>query len=205
MKLSIILAFIFSLFPSYLFAEERFELQIKPPPAWSGWKQTGSFPSERLKLDTLVPANAFPGSLKDLITVTHTWGDSQADAPFRLTNAWAQHLATSCPNLSVVPPKLKDEGVFSVAYAQFFCPKRSDSNEGSMDFAKVISTNNSAVLVVIAQRTSSYTNPVPGPIQYEDNAETIAFVEWLKSASDYLSSVHVCLKDESGTNKKCSP
>lgn len=72
MKFSTTLVLILSLFSSYLFAEERFELQIKPPSAWSGWKQTGSFPSERVQLDTLVPANAFPGSLKDLITVTDT-------------------------------------------------------------------------------------------------------------------------------------
>ena len=137
--------------------------------------------------------------------MTTTWGGaSQHDAPVRMGRAWGQHLLTACPGLTVVPPKPKLENGVVTAYMQFYCPKRSDNGQGSVDFVKVIATNETAYMIAVAQRTSSYTSAVPGAVQFEKNSETEAFVDWLKLTGEYLAAaVSVCRSTES-SKEECS-
>jgi hypothetical protein len=206
MKLSLVLAIILGMFSSSLFAGESLSLKLSPPPGWpGGWKTASDHHAEGVQMTELVPANAVVGSVKDIVTVVITRVGSQQEAPFTVTRAWGEHLKTSCPGLSVVPPKPTTEGAFSVAYAQFYCPKRSDNGQGSIDLVKVISADDSTFMVVVAQRTSSFTSAVPGAIQYDKNEDTDAFFEWLKATNDYLhTSARACRKTASDIDE-CSP
>ena len=201
-SLAVALAIALGSFSLELYASDR--LELKAPSHWVDWTRISDVPGNQFHYAEYVPANRKPGSLRDLISITITWGGSQAGAPLRMTGAWAKHLLTTCPGLSIGPPDPRTAGLFAVAYAQFYCPKRSDNGQGSVDYAKVMSTDNSAYMVVVSQRTSSYRSDVPGMVQYENNDETDAFVEWLKVTNAYLrTSVRVCRATTA--SEECSP
>ena len=185
-------------------AQDR--LQIAAPPFWTnGWKQATDHGGPGWRLTVFVPTEAPERSVKDLISITTTSGGPQNDGVVRLIRAWGIHVNSTCEKLAMVPPQPKNENGYSVGYAQFYCPKRSDTGEGSVDFVKAVASESQAYLVAVAQRTLPYTSVVPGAVSFAENKDTEAFVEWLKAVSNYLSStVRVC-RGPSPLEVKCSP
>ena len=106
--------------------------------------------------------------------------------------------------MAYVPSKTQNGNGFVVGYAQFYCPKLSDTGEGSVDFVKAFASDSHAYLVAVTQRTPSFTSVVPGSITYPNNADTEALVQWLKDMSDYLGTVRVC-RGPSPLELTCSP
>jgi hypothetical protein len=183
-------------------AQER--LQIEAPAFWQGgWTQAPDQVGAGWRRTVYKPATA-SASPKDLITVTTTWGMPQQDGVARAIQAWGAKVKSTCPGMTAIPPKPSRQDGFTVGYAQFYCPKHSDKDEGSADFVKAIVSDNTAYLVAASHVTPPFTSAGPGKIQYEDSADSDALVEWLKGISEYLLSVRAC-SGPSPLEMKCSP
>ena len=187
-------------------AQER--LQIEAPAFWQGgWTQASDQVGAGWRLTVYKPASA-PASPKDppkdLITITTTWGLPQQDGVARAIRAWATKVQSTCPGMTSIPPKPSSQDGFTVGYAQFYCPKRSDRDEGSADFVKAIVSDTTAFLVAASHATPPFTSAAPGKIQFEDTADSDALVEWLKGISEYLLRVRACA-GPSPLEMKCSP
>jgi hypothetical protein len=180
------------------------KLRIEPPPFWpGGWTQVSERVGAGWQLSVFKPANA-PASPQDLITLAVTRGESQKNGIARALGAWGTKIEATCPNVTVVPPaKPTTERGFSVGYGQFYCPKRTDKDEGTADFVKVIVWGTTAYMVAISHTTPTFTVAGPGRMQYEDSADSDALVEWLKNTSEYLLTIHACAGPP--LESKCSP
>jgi hypothetical protein len=184
------------------FAQDR--LQIVAPPFWTnGWRQASDHAGPGWRLTVLVPTEAPDRSTKNLVSITTSSGGSQSDGVARLIRAWGLHVNATCEKLTVVPPKPNTENGYNVGYAQFYCPKRRDTAEGSVDFVKAVASESQAYLIAVAQSTRPFTSEVPGAITFDDNKDTEHLVDWLKATSSYLSSVRVC-GGPSAMEVKCS-
>jgi hypothetical protein len=178
-------------------------LQIEAPPAWQGgWTLASDHGGAGWRFIAYKPANA-PAKPKDFITITSAWGGSQKDGVTRLIGSWEAKVRGTCPNMTAIPPKPRSGNGFTVGYAQFYCPRRAGTNEGTADFVKAIASETTAHLVVVSRVTPPFTSVVPGHIQYEDEADHNALVEWLRNISDYLASVRAC-SGASPLEMKCS-
>jgi hypothetical protein len=192
------------LFAASVAAQDR--LQIEAPKFWEGgWTQASDQVGQGWRLTVYRPAKASPKDPpKDLITVTTTWGGPQKDGVARAIRAWGIKVQGTCPGMTAVPPKPSSQNGFTVGYGQFYCPKRSDREEGSADFVKAIVSDTTAYLIAASHITPPFTSNVPGHIQYENSADTDALVEWLKNISEYLLLVRGCT-GASPLELKCSP
>jgi hypothetical protein len=110
----------------------------------------------------------------------------------RLVEAWALQLKRDCKTLTVVPGEETVGEEFNVGYAQFYCPKRTDTGVGAVDVVKVIAAGNEAHLVAVTHLTAPFRSLAP-------------LAEWVRPANDYLQSqVRLC-RGASPLKQACSP
>jgi len=202
---SFVFALGIALFAPSLYAQGK--LQISPPPAWKdGWKLVSEQPGRGFRVLVFVPPAdaAQPDASKDSVTIMETLGWVQEEWVPKLYQAWGQIVKKTCGGMFVGPLRATTEDGFTIAYAQFYCPKRNGVDEGGVDLAKIMASPAGAHLVVVGKRTAPFSSEVPGHISYANNAETQAMFEWLKSTNDYLfTSVRSC-NDPSPLTMKCS-
>lgn len=169
------------------------ELDIVAPPAWEGgWKMVDDKKGPDWRLSVFLPAKAEQGSLARMVSIASTWGPKQGGSA-HLMKQWTEHLQKTCPELSTLSTPVMSANDFQVAYARFYCPKRSDTGEGSVDYVKTIASSGGAYLVAVAQRTPPYATPKPGHMVYAAQADADAMIQWLKTTGDYLqNNVRAC-------------
>jgi hypothetical protein len=179
-------------------------MQIEAPPAWrGGWTMTADHGGPTWRFTAYKPEGA-PPSPKDFITVSSTWGGSQKDGVTRLIGSWEEKVRAACPGLTAVPPKPRSQDGYTVGYAQFYCPRRPGANEGTADFVKAIASDTTSHLVVVSRITRRFVSAAPGHIEFEDEADQNALLDWIKATSDYLLTVRSCT-GPSPLKMTCSP
>jgi hypothetical protein len=188
---SVILGLTFAAAANGAFAQYR--LQIDPPPSWSaGWTQASDTGGKDWRLIVYTPSDAEEGKPADLISITSTVGNnSKDDGVRRLVEAWALQLRKTCKTLSAVPGEETFGEKFNVGYAQFYCPRRTDTRAGAVDAVKVISAANEAHLIAVSHAAPPFKTLAP-------------LAPWVKQANEYLQSVRLCT-GPSPLKQECSP
>lgn len=175
-------------------AAAQYRLKISAPPSWSaGWREASDTGGKDWRLIVFIPADASEGKPSDLVSVTSTLGNaSKDDAVKRLVEAWALQLKKTCKSLTAIPGEETVGDEFNVGYAQFYCPKRTDTGLGAVDVVKVIAAGKEAHLVAVSHLGEPFTTIAP-------------LADWVKPAHDYLQSqVRLC-KGPSPLKLECSP
>lgn len=169
------------------------QLDIQPPPGWEGgWKAVVDNQGHDSRYWMFLPAKAAEGSLARTVSISSVWGAKHGGSQ-HLMEQWNEQLRKTCPQVTIVTSPVTRANGYSVAYARFHCPKRSDTGEGSVDLAKTIASEGGAYLVVVAQRTAAYTSPKPGDVRYAAQADADALSRWMKSTGEYLQkTVRAC-------------
>lgn len=183
-----------ALFALPVHAEDK--LQLSPPPAWKdGWKQVSEQPGRGYRVMVFVPT-ADAGQVnaaKDSLTIMEASGGAQEDRVATLYQAWSQTAQKTCSGMFVGRLSPRAEEQFTIAYAQFYCPKRNGLEEGGVDLAKIMASPTSAFLVVVGKRTAPFKTEPAGRISYATSEETQAMAEWMKSTHEYLTNgVRAC-------------
>jgi hypothetical protein len=174
-------------------AAAQYRLHVSPPPSWTdGWKQASDTAGKDWRLVVYVPSDVAQG-LGELVSVTGTIRNTSKDQGVkRLVEAWALQLKRTCKRLIVVPGDEALGEEFNVGYAEFYCPKRTDTGMGAVDVVKVIAAGNEARLVAVSRLGPPFRDIAP-------------LAGWVKPAREYLKSeVRLC-RGPSPLKQECSP
>jgi hypothetical protein len=174
-------------------AAAQYQLHVSPPPSWTdGWKQASDTTGKDWRLLVYLPSDAgqAPG---ELVSVTGTIRNTSKDAGVkRLVEAWALQLKRTCKRLIAVPGEEALGEEFNVGYAEFYCPRRTDTGMGTVDVVKVIAAGNEAHLVAVSRVGAPFRNIEP-------------LARWVKPAHEYLETqVRLC-RGPSPLKQECSP
>jgi hypothetical protein len=171
----------------------QYRLQIDPPPSWTaGWTQASDTGGKDWRLVVYIPSDAVEGKPADLVSITTTISNgSKDDGVKRLVEAWALQLRKTCKTLSAVPADELIGEKFNVGYAQFYCPRRTDTRAGAVDAVKVIAADNEAHLIAVSHAAPPFKTLAP-------------LAPWVKQANEYLQSVRLCT-GPSPLKQECSP
>ena len=183
-----------ALFAPALYAEDK--LQLSPPPTWKdGWKQVSEQPGRGFRVMVFVPTAdaAQVNAAKESVTVMEASGGPQENRVATLYQAWSQTAQKTCSGMFVGRLSPRGEGEFTIAYAQFYCPKRNGLEEGGVDAAKIMASPTSAFMVVVGKRTAPFRSEAGGRISYATSEETQAMAEWQQNTNEYLTrGVRAC-------------
>jgi hypothetical protein len=204
MHARVVLLLIAVISPCSAFAQEQENIKMEPPSAWGGWKKAKEQKGSGVDFTAWVPLDQKGAAWKESITVVVLEPSPSGDAVTNAIRLTLASTAKSCPNSNVVPPKPRNEGIFSVAYAQFYCARLQGSEVGELTFVKSISSTRRTYVISMARRVKPFEIRAPGVFIFSPEEEKDP-VDWLSAAGKYLSgSVTVC----SGLPEKaavCSP
>ncbi len=202
MRVRLVLLLVAALPLCNAFGQEREGLRIHAPPAWAGWKKAAEEKKDGLEFTAWVPLDQQGSAWKESITLAILEPSPPEDA---VTNAIRLTLgvtAKACPNSNVVPPKPRSEGIFTVAYAQFYCSRFQDKNVGELTFVKAISSAQRTYVISMIKRVRPFDIRAPGAFVF--SAEEEDPVSWLSAAANYLGTVKVCVSRQEKEDV-CSP
>lgn len=204
MLIRLVLLLIAANLPCSAFAQERENLKIEAPSAWGGWKKTKEQKGDGVDFTAWVPHDQKGIAWHESIAVAVMEPSPSGDAVANAIRLIFGSKARTCPISNVVPPKPRSEGIFNVAYAQFYCARMQGSDVGELTFVKAISSPRRTYVISMARRIKPFEIRAAGVFVYSPDEEKDP-LDWLTMAAKYLSdSVNVCI----GSAEKvdvCSP
>lgn len=184
------------------FGQEREDLRIQAPPTWVGWKKAAEQKKDGLEFTAWVPLDQEGSAWKESVTLAILEPSPPVDPVTNAIRLTLGATAKACHNSNVVPPKSRSEGIFTLAYAQFYCARFQGRNVGELTFVKAISSARRTYVISIMKRVKPFEIRAPGAFEFSPEDEDP--LSWLSAAGNYLGTVKVCVSRQDKEDV-CSP